>query len=116
MLKEQLEAVLGSGLQPEVYFSGFVLDRLAPKDAERVSRALREKQVPVTFHAPFMDLNPGAADERVREVTVFRFGQVLDLVPLFQPRMIVLHPVMIGGGTTTTWTSGWKTAFEPGSL
>jgi len=92
LLMEQLEAVLASGLQPEVYFSGFVLDRLAPEDTERISRALREKKVPVTLHAPFMDLNPGAVDEKVRTVTAFRFGQVLDLVPLFHPRAIVLHP------------------------
>jgi sugar phosphate isomerase/epimerase len=92
LLLEQLEAVLASGLQPEVYFSGFVLDRLRSKDTERASRALREKDLSVTFHAPFMDLNPGAADERVREITAFRFGQVLDLVPLFHPRTIVLHP------------------------
>jgi len=92
LLVEQLDAVLASGLQPEVYFSGFVLDRLSPKDKERASGALRQKKVPVTFHAPFMDLNPGAVDEKVREVTAFRFGQVLDLVPLFHPRAIVLHP------------------------
>ncbi|NWF53871.1 MAG: sugar phosphate isomerase/epimerase [Syntrophaceae bacterium] len=92
MLKEQLEAVLSSGLQPEVYFSGYVLDRLSSRDTERISRALEDKQVPVTFHAPFMDLNPGAVDERIREITALRFGQVLDLVPLFRPRAIILHP------------------------
>jgi sugar phosphate isomerase/epimerase len=92
MLKEQLEAVLSSGLQPEVYFSGYVLDRLSSGDTEGISRALREREVPVTFHAPFMDLNPGAVDERIREITALRFGQVLDLVPLFRPRAIVLHP------------------------
>jgi sugar phosphate isomerase/epimerase len=92
MLKEQLEAVLSSGLQPEVYFSGYVLDRLSSGDTEGISRALREREVPVTCHAPFMDLNPGAVDERIREITALRFGQVLDLVPLFRPRAIVLHP------------------------
>ena len=92
LLIEQLEAVLASGLQPEVYFSGYVLDRLSSKDVERASRALQEKKIPVTFHAPFMDLNPGAADEKVREITAFRFRQVLDLVSLFHPRTIVLHP------------------------
>lgn len=92
LLLEQLKAVLASGLQPEVYFSGFVLDHLASKDAEKTSRALQARKVPITFHAPFMDLNPGAADEKVREITTFRFGQVLDLVPLFHPRAIVLHP------------------------
>ena len=92
MLVEHLEAVLSVGLQPEVYFSGFALDRLSPAEVEKTSAALRGGNVPVTFHAPFMDLNPGAVDERVREVTAFRFEQVLKLVPHFQPRSIVFHP------------------------
>jgi sugar phosphate isomerase/epimerase len=92
MLVENLDAVLGVGLQPEIYFNGFTLDRLSPAEVERTSEALHGKGVPVTFHAPFMDLNPGAVDERVREITAFRFEQVLKLVPHFQPRSIVFHP------------------------
>jgi sugar phosphate isomerase/epimerase len=92
MLVENLGAVLSVALQPEIYFSGFTLDRLSSGEVERTSNALREKSVPVTFHAPFMDLNPGAVDERVREITAFRFDQVLKLVPHFQPRSIVFHP------------------------
>jgi sugar phosphate isomerase/epimerase len=92
MLVENLEAILSVGLQPEIYFSGVTLDRLSPGEVEKTSNALRGKGVPVTFHAPFMDLNPGAVDERVREITAFRFDQVLELVPHFQPRSIVFHP------------------------
>jgi sugar phosphate isomerase/epimerase len=92
MLVENLDAILSVGLQPEIYFSGFTLDRLSPGEVEKTSNALRGKGVPVTFHAPFMDLNPGAVDERVREITAFRFDQVLRLVPHFQPRSIVFHP------------------------
>jgi sugar phosphate isomerase/epimerase len=92
MLVENLEAVLAMGLQPEIYFSGFSLDRLSEAEVERTSKALREKNTPITFHAPFMDLNPGAVDEKIREVTVLRFRQVLKLVSYFHPRNIVLHP------------------------
>lgn len=92
MLVENLDAVLAVGLQPEIYFSGFTLDRLSPAEVEKSSESLRGKDVPVTFHAPFMDLNPGAVDERVREITAFRFEQVFKLVPHFQPRSIVFHP------------------------
>lgn len=92
MLVENLKTVLSAGLQPEVYFSGFALDRLSATEVEKTSAALREMNVPVTFHAPFMDLNPGAVDERVRKVTAFRFEQVLKLVPHFRPRSVVFHP------------------------
>ena len=92
MLVENLEAVLAIGLQPEIYFSGFSLDRLSGAEVERTSKALREKNTPITFHAPFMDLNPGAVDEKIREITVLRIRQVLKLVYFFHPRNIVLHP------------------------
>lgn len=92
MLAENLDAVVALGLQPEIYFNGFTLDRVSPAEVKKTSQALRGKEIPVTFHAPFMDLNPGAVDERVRKITSFRFEQVLKLVPHFQPRSIVFHP------------------------
>jgi len=39
-----------------------------------------------------MDLNPGAVDEKARELTIFRLSQVIELVPYFHPRAIVFHP------------------------
>ena len=92
MLLENLEGILEMGLQPEIYFSGMTLDRLSREDVERASRRLRQKKIPVTFHGPFMDLSAGAVDEKIREVTAFRFSQVMDLVPYFEPRVIVFHP------------------------
>jgi sugar phosphate isomerase/epimerase len=91
MLLENLENILAMGLQPELYFSGLTLDRLSWKDAQKVSRKLEEKNTPVTFHAPFMDLSPGSGDEKIRQVTAFRFNQVMELVPYFHPRAIVFH-------------------------
>jgi sugar phosphate isomerase/epimerase len=91
MLLENLESILAMGLQPELYFSGLTLDRLSGKDVEKASRKLEEKDTPVTFHGPFMDLSPGSVDEKIRQVTVFRFNQVMELAPHFRPRAIVFH-------------------------
>ena len=92
LLSKNLETVLAFGLQPEIFFSGLTLDQLSWGEVKRTSQRLQGQNIPVTFHAPFMDLNPGAADERVREVTRYRFEQILALVPYFQPRAIVFHP------------------------
>lgn len=92
LLVKNLERILDLGLQPEIYFSGLTLDRLSWGDVRKTSRDLLRKNLSVTFHGPFLDLNPGAVDEKVREVTCHRFEQVLALVPLFQPRAIVFHP------------------------
>ena len=91
LLLENLESILAMGLQPELYFSGLTLDRLSWKDVQRASRKLAEKNTPVTFHGPFMDLSPGSVDEKIRQVTAFRFHQVMELAPHFRPRAIVFH-------------------------
>jgi sugar phosphate isomerase/epimerase len=92
MLLENLDSIIQSGLQPEIYFNSRTLDSLRRKDLKRTAREIERARIPVTFHAPFMDLSPGGVDEKIREVTRLRFRQVLDLVPYFQPRMIVFHP------------------------
>lgn len=91
MLLENIDWVLETGLQPEIYFSGATLDQLDRKEVEQASSKLGRKSVSVTFHGPFMDLSPGAVDEKIREVTAGRFRQILEMVPLFHPRVIVLH-------------------------
>lgn len=92
MLLENLEGIVQSGLQPEIYFNSRTLDSLRRKDLKRAAREIERARIPVTFHAPFMDLSPGGVDEKIREVTRLRFRQVLELVPYFQPRVIVFHP------------------------
>ncbi len=92
MLLKNLPGILAMGLQPEIYFSGDSLDNLPRQEIRKAARQLEQKNIPVTFHAPFMDLSPGAVDEKIRTVTAFRFHQLLDLVPSFHPRAIVFHP------------------------
>ncbi len=92
MLLENLEGIVQSGLQPEIYFNSRTLDSLRRKDLKRAAREIERARIPVTFHAPFMDLSPGGVDEKIREVTRLRFRQVLELVPYFQPGVIVFHP------------------------
>jgi len=92
LLVKNLEKILDFGLQPEIYFTGSTLDQLSWDEVKNTSRKLGAKALPVTFHGPFLDLNPGAVDEKVRELTRYRFEQVLALVPHFQARAIVFHP------------------------
>ena len=66
--------------------------RFKPDDYRRVGDQILDAGLSVTFHAPFMDLRPGAIDPAVRQASVDRIRQVLDLVPYFRPRSIVCHP------------------------
>ncbi len=77
-------------LDLEVYFSSRCLDRLGNSDIME----LKEKFAytpSFTIHAPFMDLSPGAVDEKVRAVTVGRFSHILDIAEIMEPKSIVFH-------------------------
>ncbi|MBI5418769.1 MAG: sugar phosphate isomerase/epimerase [Deltaproteobacteria bacterium] len=92
------------GVGPEIYFSGNVLDSLAPRRAETAGEALVRAGVrSVTFHAPFEDIWPGARDEEARRLAVRRLRQAVALAPAFRPRGIVIH-----GGY-----SGWIFDHDP---
>lgn len=74
----------------EIYFSATVLDQITTEDIEKLKNALNYEPS-LSFHAPFMDLSPGAVDSKVREVTLERFNQVFDIAELLTPISIVFH-------------------------
>jgi sugar phosphate isomerase/epimerase len=92
LLHQYLPIVVKEKINPEIGFNCHVLDGTPRGEFLRVADILRETGVRITFHAPFMDLRPGALDPRIRQVTIDRLNQVFDLVPAFQPSSVVCHP------------------------
>ena len=93
LLREKLlSMVIRERIQPEISFSHLVLDKYSRSDFVSVAERLAGEDLRATFHAPFLDLRPGALDPEIRRVTVARLQQVFDLVPIFHPRSIVCHP------------------------
>jgi sugar phosphate isomerase/epimerase len=74
----------------EVYFSSHVLDTTRKKDIEDRMQSLGYSPE-ISIHGPFMDLSPGAVDEKVRAVSVDRFLRTLDLAETLRPKVIVFH-------------------------
>lgn len=91
MLTDRLEEVLASSINPEIYFSAASLDSLGDAVIRDVAKALKGGGLRTTIHGPFMDLSPGAVDERVREVTTDRFMALMEAVLPLSPEVIVLH-------------------------
>jgi len=92
LLQERmLPRVLGEGINPEIGFSYRDLDRFQEADYRETAGRLSDSGLSVTFHAPFMDLRPGALDPRIRQVSLDRLRRVFDLVPWFRPRSVVCH-------------------------
>ena len=87
---DYLNFILDNKLNLEIYFSGRGLDA-ADADSIRALRDTLTHNPSLSFHAPFMDLCPGAVDSKVRAVTVERFNQVMDIAEILEPRSIVFH-------------------------
>jgi sugar phosphate isomerase/epimerase len=89
-IENYLPLIKKNRINLEIYFSSSCLDVVSHDDVGLLNDVL-EYGPSFTFHAPFMDLSPGAVDSKVREVTMYRFSQVLDLAEILKPRAIVFH-------------------------
>jgi sugar phosphate isomerase/epimerase len=91
-LEELLPFLLERQLQPEIAFKGDDLDHLDAHLLNRSAAKLANAGLAVTVHAPFLDLNPGAADPMVHEVTSRRYQQALEAAVRLGAQLIVFHP------------------------
>lgn len=87
---EHLDLILHHRLNLEIFFSGDTLDVLTDADA-LLTRRLLDYGPDLSFHAPFMDLSPGAVDSLARAATLRRFSRVLDLAQLMRATCVVFH-------------------------
>jgi len=86
-----LDRFLGYGLNPEIGLDADSLDNFSRAEFIETADRFRQNGRTVTLHAPFMDLAPGSPDPAVRALARRRFEQLLELVPVFNPRTIVCH-------------------------
>jgi sugar phosphate isomerase/epimerase len=91
MLLERIDFVIEHRFNPEIYFSGEVLDNWREEEACQLADVLRRNGRPCTIHGPFMDLSPGGVDRKVKEVTLDRFSRTIELASQFRPKAIVFH-------------------------
>lgn len=79
-------------INPEIGFNHFDLNEIRKSDVLETAKRLSDAGLTVTFHAPFMDLRPGAVDPKIRQISIHRLQQVFELAPYFLPLTIVCHP------------------------
>jgi sugar phosphate isomerase/epimerase len=89
---EHIHIIIEEGINPEISFNHNDLDNMKKAVAMETAKRLIDAGLSITFHAPFMDLRPGAVDPRIRQVSIDRMQQVFDLAPYFHPLTIVCHP------------------------
>lgn len=89
-LKNHIGFIRDNHLNLEIYFGGRDLDGLSASDLDEL-KGLLDYGAAITVHGPFMDLSPGAVDEKIREITRLRFSQVFDVAAVLGPRAVVFH-------------------------
>ena len=89
-LSEHLALIREKSLNLELYFAGDMLDSITLSDVRKASELL-DHNPSLSFHAPFMDLSPGAVDSLVRGATMKRFNHILDIAGVMHPKAIVCH-------------------------
>jgi sugar phosphate isomerase/epimerase len=89
-IQEHIAFIKEKNLSLEIYFSSAILDRVTTEDIINV-REMLDYSPSLSFHAPFMDLSPGAVDSKVREATIMRFSHMLDISDILKPKAIVFH-------------------------
>ncbi len=91
-LERYLPFLLEHQLQPEfaLVASDFTPAGIAP--LAELGRTLAQAGLRSTVHAPFMDLNPGAVDPAVQQITRDRFEQTLEAGAAIGARVVVFHP------------------------
>jgi hypothetical protein len=91
LLPKYMEMILRRKLNLEIYFHHWVLQDLDRAKCIETAKILDGAGLKITFHAPFLDLRPGAMDDKIRQTSIDRFRQVFDLAPYFNPIKIVCH-------------------------
>lgn len=89
-IQEHIDFIVNNSLNLEIYFSSDVLDAISDQSIFTACEILKHNPS-LSIHAPFMDLSPGAVDSKVREATIERFSQVLDISEVLKPKAVVFH-------------------------
>lgn len=91
VLLERLEFFRDEKINPEVYMDSSHLESAAPEDLEEIKNEFASNGLTVTMHGPYIDLNPGSANEEKRRSTADRYRQVFDAIKYLRPKNVVLH-------------------------
>lgn len=100
------EYFLAHGLQPEICFEAPQVERLTPEDIRPFADGLRSRGLGCTVHAPFLDLDFGSSDTRIRNEAQLALERTMRLVEVLQPRSVVLHggqPVHMTSAEYVPW-------------
>ena len=90
LIDKYLDPIRKNRYNIEIFFGTKIFDSVTDSGIIDLKNKL-DHGPRLSFHAPFMDLCPGAVDPEVRKVTMKRFSRTLDIAGILKPAVIVFH-------------------------
>lgn len=92
ILRANLERLSHIGVGVEVFFGNNIIDDVDAHEVIELGKTLKERTIPCTVHAPFMDLSPGGFDKKILSVTRDRLKKAVQLARHLGALSVVCHP------------------------
>lgn len=86
-----LRLFLEYGANPEIGIDSETLDKTSIFNLRQVGETIKENELRITLHAPFMDLVPGGVDRKLLCASRERLNRFFEIIPVFQPVIVVCH-------------------------
>ncbi|MFH0838713.1 MAG: sugar phosphate isomerase/epimerase family protein [Candidatus Omnitrophota bacterium] len=115
-LMKNLDFISKHAIDCEIFFDADALDICSEKDIDLINSTLNDHGLSRTIHAPFMDLNLGSFDSRIRETTYKRFEQTLALCKSLDARSAIFHSMFFPlyyESTLKRWLQYAKEGWQP---
>lgn len=91
MLLNNLNTLAEQQISCEIYIDGGGLDTYTESEINKINSTFKKYGLSKIVHGPFLDLNPGSRDTKVREFTLKRFIAALEFCKAIKTDHIVLH-------------------------
>lgn len=114
-IETYLDRVLEMDLIPEIAIKGPQLDELDQVLLKDVSQTLADYNLRPYVHAPFFDLNIGALDPAIRQVSQQRLSQSLAFANQLNASVMIIHPGVDKWrypNLEQTWLNNAKVSFQ----
>ena len=92
LVESNIDRVAGLDVGVEIYAENNFLDELNMGNVKELGKKLRDYGILCTAHAPFMDLNPGGYDRRIRELSKDKIKKAVEMAHRLNAINIVCHP------------------------
>lgn len=91
MLLKNLHTLAENRINCEIYIDGDGLDKYNQVEIDEINATFEKYGLSKIAHGPFLDLNPGSRDSKIREFTSQRFIAALEFCKKIKTDHIVLH-------------------------